>query len=148
MAILGPGKDDRHDIALQELRGVQAKVGESVGVLVYELRVPLAVSADEPYAAGVKANAMLKVSLETPAFERPSGEGGGRGGPGGGGAGRGAGGGGFPGMGGRGGGMGAPGGGMGGRGGGMGGPGGGGGGNFQPPKPLDVSITVQLASGQ
>lgn len=132
LVILGPGKNDRRDLAFDEAPGIQAKIGESTGVLVYEMRVPLAKSDSQPYAIGAKPNAMIGVGLETPEFDRfamrPAiggrGGGGGIGGRGG--------------VGGRGG--------MGG-GGGYGGRGGmGGGRGFEMPKPLKTWNTVQLAA--
>jgi uncharacterized membrane protein YgcG len=129
VAILGSQKNDRRDIGLRDLQGIQVKIAESDGVLVYELKVPLNKSADNPYAVGVPAGAIVKVSFQTPEF-RPPAEGRGaleRSGGGG--------------TGGRGG--------MGGRGGtgGMGGGGREGGrGNFEMPKPIKFSTTVQLAT--
>jgi hypothetical protein len=136
-AILGPGKDDRHDLALDELKGIAVKLGDADGVLVYELRMPLRASADVPYAASLTAGTIVGVSVETPEFRQPAGRSAGGGG-------------GSPGMGGRGG-MG----GMGGRGGmgGMGGRGGTGGGGreggrsgAEMPTPIKFSTTVQLAT--
>jgi hypothetical protein len=135
LVILGPGKNDRRDLAFEEAPGIQAKIGESTGVLVYEMRVPLVKSDSQPYAIGARANAMIGVGLETPAFDRSAmrpqmGGGGGEGGRGG--------------SGGRGG-FGGRGGGMGGRGG-YGGRGGmGGGRGFEATKPLKVWNVVQLA---
>jgi hypothetical protein len=129
LVILGPGKNDRRDLAFEEAPGIQAKIGESTGVLVYELRVPLVKSDSQPYAIGARTNAMIGVGLETPEFDRSAmrsqmGGGGGRGGRGG---------------------FGGRGGGMGGRGG-YGGRGGmGGGRGFEATKPLKVWNVVQLA---
>jgi len=133
LVILGPGKNDRRDLAFEEAPGIQAKIGESTGVLVYEMRVPLVKSDSQPYAIGARANAMIGVGLQTPEFDRSAmrpqmgggGGGGGRGGRGG---------------------FGGRGGGMGGRGG-YGGRGGmGGGRGFEAPKPLKVWNVVQLAA--
>jgi hypothetical protein len=138
LVVLGPDKNDRHDLAFDEAPGIEAKIGESTGVLVYEMRVPLAKSDIQPYAIGAKPDAMIGVGLETPEIDRSAMRPGGGGGEGGGGyGGRGGGGGGF---GGRGGGMGGRGG-YGGRGGGMGG----GGRGFEMPKPLKLWSVVQLA---
>jgi hypothetical protein len=131
LVILGPGKNDRRDLAFDEAPGIQAKIGETTGVLVYEMRVPLSRANNEPFAAGANDTSIVGVGLETPQFDREgmrptmrggSGGIGGRGGYGG----RG-------GMGGRGG--------YGGRGG-MG-PGGRG---FEATKPVKVWKTVQLSA--
>ncbi len=130
LVIHGPGKNDRNDVSFEEAPGIQAKVGESTGVLVYELRVPLAKGEGQPYAVGAKADSIVGVGLETPEMERPAerpmgGGGGGRGG--------------FGGFGGRGG-YGGGGGGYGGRSGGYGRSAGG-----EMAKPMKVWTTVQLA---
>jgi hypothetical protein len=127
--ILGPGKDDARSLTHQALSGVDVAVREEQGTLHYELKVPLAKSADHPYAIGTEAGKSIGLGLETGKFQQPSHEG------------RGGGGGGFGGMGGRGGGMGGHGG--GGRGG--GGRGGGEGRGFEPPKPLKAWATVAIA---
>ena len=131
LEILGPKKDDAHSFVLDHAPGVSVKIGQAEGSIVYELKVPLAISAGVPYAIGAKPGATIGLGLETPKMERPAMEGG-RGG----------------GMGGMGGGMGGRGGGgMGGRGGGMGGRGGGANrGQFEAPKPMKIWATVHLAS--
>ena len=138
LVILGPGKDDRNDLAFEEAPGIQAKIGESTGVLVYEMRMPLAKTDKQPYAVGAKPDAIVGVGLETPAMDhtmRPAG--GGEGGRGGG-------------FGGRGGGYGGRGGGGGGYGGGGYGGGGGRGGYGRGAqdmaKPMKVWSTVQLVT--
>jgi len=70
LVILGPGKNDRQDLAFDEAPGIQAKIGESTGVLVYEMRVPLAKSDGQPYAIGARPNTVVGVGLETPEFNR------------------------------------------------------------------------------
>ena len=118
--ILGPGKDDARSLTHQALSGVEVAVRVDQGVLQYELKVPLARSADHPYAVGTEAGKTVGVGLETGKFEQPSHEGrGGRSGR----------------MGGH-------------RGGGRGGGGsrdGGEGREFEPPKPLKAWATVAIA---
>jgi hypothetical protein len=141
IVILGPEKNDRENISLDEARGIQAKIGESAGVLVYELKLPLHKTGKDSYGPGAEPGTIVGVGLETPEFQPPAGrstgggEGGGRRGPGGGG---------WGGMGGHGG-YGGYGGGHGGMGG--GGERGGGRGSFERPKPLKAWTTVQLAEG-
>lgn len=143
IAFLGPGKDDREAIRLDEAPGFEARIANDNGVAVYELKVPLAKSAQQRHAPGLRPGALVGAGLETPEFKAPSyegrggygGDGGGRGGAGGGGGGRG----------------GYGGGGMGGRGGGRGGSGGGGGyrGEGQDregAKPIRFWTTVQLSA--
>ena len=128
LEVYGPQKDDAHSFVTDMAPGIAVKIGQVEGYLVYELKVPLARTADTPYAIEAKPGALIGFGLETPKMERPVREGGGgMGGFGGGG-----------GMGGR-----------GGRGGG-GGMGGrrGGGDRDQPEqaKPLKSWATIQLAA--
>ena len=131
--ILGPGKDDARSLTRDHLSGIEVTVKAEQGELQYELKVPLARSADHPYAIEAAPGKTIGVGLETEKIEQRSfgaGRGGGFGGGGGGG-------------------MGGGGRGRGG-GGGMGGGRGGGrdrGGErgFQPPKPLKGWGTVSIA---
>ncbi len=137
LEILGPGIDDVERLAVDEIDGFEVAmdmIGERV---VYELKIPMHGSDEHPYAIGVESATRVGVGLVSPEMERPEGsrQGGFRGGGRGGGGGGGRGGGGFGGPGG------------GGRGGGFGGPGGGGGrGGFEPPKPIEVWTTIELAT--
>jgi len=155
--VAGPGKDDRRRLDLVYARtiGIDVAAKLSEGVLVYEIRLPLAASADQPHAVHSVPGALVGLGVETNKLERGGrgGEGGrgrsgrpgggGIGGPGGGGVG-GPGGGGIGGIGG---------GGMGGRGGGgmgggmMGGaPPGGARGGMEQPKPIKIWTTLRLAA--
>jgi len=128
LEVYGPQKDDAHSFVTEMAPGITVKTGQAEGYLVYELKVPLAKTADLPYAIETKPGAQIGFGIETPKMEHPAGEGH-------------SGGGGFGGFGG----------GMGGRGGGMGGRGGGGGGGergqSEQPKPLKGWATIQLANG-
>jgi hypothetical protein len=101
--VLGPGKDDARMLTRDHAQGVDVAIRSEQGTLQYELRVPLARSADHPYAIEAVAGKPIGFGLET---GKPEPHAFGMGGPGGG--------------------HGGGGGGMGGRGGGMGGHGGGG----------------------
>ena len=129
LEVYGPQKDDAHSFVTDMAPGIAVKVGEVQGYLVYELKVPLARTADLPYAIEAKPGAAIGFGLETPKMERPSSEG--QGGMGG---------------------FGGHGGGMGGRGGGgMGGHRGGSGGSdrqSEQPKPLKSWATIQLAANR
>jgi hypothetical protein len=123
LEVFGPEKDDARSLVADKAPGLSVKVGQVEGALVYELKVPLARTDASPYAIRSKSGALIGFGLETLKKERPKREGGG----------------GFGGLGGSGGrgGM--------GRGGGMG-PGGMRPGGYEPPKPLKVWTTLQLAS--
>jgi hypothetical protein len=131
--IIGPGKNDARSLTRDHLSGVEVAIRAEQGTLQYELKVPLARSADHPYALDTTPGKTIGFGLETAKMqqrsfgsERGGGfGGGGGGGMGGGGRGRGGGGG------------------MGGRGG--GGRGGGGERGVEPPKPLKSWATVTIA---
>jgi hypothetical protein len=126
--ILGPGKDDARSLTADHASGVEAALRVSEGEVFYELKVPLATSADHPYAINTSPGKTIGIGFETPKMEESSAEA-----PHSGGGGYG-----------RGGGMGGHGGMHGGGGGGMHG-GGYQGGGYQPPKPLKVWGTVSLS---
>jgi hypothetical protein len=127
--IMGPGKDDARSLTRDHLPGVDVAIRAEQGMLQYELKVPLARTADRPYAVEAAPGATIGVGLETDKVQQRAfgeGRGGGFGGGGGGmpGGGRGRGG-----MGGR-------------RGGDRGGEDQRG---FQPPKPWKSWATVTIA---
>ena len=139
--VAGPSKDDRRRLELAYARtvGLDVVARLAEGVLVYELRVPLPVSASQPYGVKSLPGATIGLGIETNQLPRPEGRGeeGGRG--------RGGMGGGPPGGGGMGGGMG--GGGMGGGPPGMGGgPPEGGRGGMREMKPIKAWAVVRLAA--
>jgi hypothetical protein len=124
LEVYGPQKDDAHSFVTDMAPGIAVKIGQVEGYLVYEIKVPLARTADTPYAIEAKPGALIGFGLETPKMERPARERqGGRGG-------------------------------FGGRGGGMGGRGGdrmggrdrGDRNRLEQPKPLKSWATLQLAA--
>jgi hypothetical protein len=98
--VLGSSKDDRRRLELTYARtiGLDVAARMAEGVLVYELRVPLAVSEAQPHGVRSVPGATIGLGIETNQMPRPEGrgEGGGRSGmsgapPGGGGGGMGGG---------------------------------------------------------
>jgi uncharacterized membrane protein YgcG len=131
LEIIRSEKEPPQRIRVADLKGVEVKVTPSTGLLVYEMKIPLAADADHPVAVGTLPGRTVGIGFETPKFDAssiPRNSGGGMPG-GGGGRGGGGGGGGRGGMGG--------GGGMGGRGGMMG-----------LAEPLKIWAIVQLAPGK
>jgi len=127
--ILGPGKDDARELTRDHLPGIDVALRTEQGVLQYELKVPLAKTADHPNAIEA-SNKPIGFGFETQKPQQSSFSQGGRGG----------------GMGGYGGGMGGHGG-M--HGGGMGRGGGGGGERgAEATKPLNGWGTVSLSTAQ
>lgn len=130
---LFPAEDERRRMPIQAAMGVEVRLGTASDRFVYELKIPLALSEEHPYAIGVTAGELIGIGLETPEIDRDAmRQRRGRGG--------------FSGGGGRGGGMR----GGGGRGGGMGGGRGGGGRGQRPgmPKPLKIWAKLQLADAE
>src|SRR5208283_1940482 len=70
LEILGPGKDDRQQFStLQQMPGIEVKIGTGTGSVVYELKVPLHKSKDYQYWIGPDNVSTLKVSMETGNFQ-------------------------------------------------------------------------------
>jgi hypothetical protein len=126
--VLGSNNDDERSLTLDHAAGIEAAARMDQGTLRYELKVPLAKTADHPYAIGTAPGKTIGIGIETPKPERSDYGGGGHGYGGGGGGG------------------------YGGHGGGMGGHGGmhGGGGrsegSYQAPKPFNAWGTVALSA--
>jgi hypothetical protein len=96
--IIGPGKDDARSMTRSHLSGLEVTIRPEQGTLQYELKVPLAKSADHPYAIETAPGKTIGVGVETEKMQQRSfgtdrgggfGGGGGGGGMGGGGRGRG-----------------------------------------------------------
>lgn len=137
--ILEGGAHERQRLSVENSLGIEMRTGDKDGWFVYEMKVPLLASDDQPYAIG-GSSGVIELRIDTPTIDREAmrSKTGMRGGMGGGGGGRGGGG--------RGGGMG---GGGGGRGGGMGGGRSGagrGGERPQMPEPLHLKVRIRLAS--
>lgn len=69
LEILGPGKDESKRMSVEEAKGIDIDVRSSTGMLVYELKVPLHRSEDNPYAIGAKAGNSVGIGLETPKLD-------------------------------------------------------------------------------
>jgi hypothetical protein len=70
LEVLGPGKDDRRSLVLDQVPGVHAIVGQPEGSLVYELSIPLVRTSAHPYAIGSKPGSMIGLGLATPEPEK------------------------------------------------------------------------------
>lgn len=71
--IIGPGKDERVVLPSSEGQGIEVKMGNQAGRLIYELKVPLRVSETHHHAIGVEVAgpkaSVVGIGLETPAVE-------------------------------------------------------------------------------
>ena len=70
LEILGSDRNDRRSLVLGQTPGISVRVGQAEGLLVYELSVPLARTADHPYAIGAKAGSVIGIGLATPDAEK------------------------------------------------------------------------------
>jgi hypothetical protein len=136
LELLGPGSDDRRSLVMGKTDPIAVRVGWQEGVVLYELRIPIAKGGNRQYTLGVAPGRTIGIGLEN--AEREPGPGLMRFGAGPGGVG-----------GGPGGGSGAPGG-VGGGPGQEGGSGGPGRGAERPkaPKPLNAWVTVRLSANR
>ncbi len=65
LEILRPG-GAKQRIPVEEARGIEIKVRNQTGLLVYELKLPLKSDEEHPYAVGASAGASIGVGLEIP----------------------------------------------------------------------------------
>jgi len=70
LEILGPGKGQRVRMSVSSTPGIEIKLGHSEGRAVYELKVPLARSAEHPYAIGTDMSKTIGIGFETPKWDR------------------------------------------------------------------------------
>lgn len=88
--ILGPAEDEHHRMHMSETKGIDVKMENREGTLIYSLKVPLMDNGGHAFAIGAKPGSVIGLGIETPEMpgERNRGEGpqgGGRRGSGGGG---------------------------------------------------------------
>jgi hypothetical protein len=69
--IIGPGEGQVQRAEGFEEQGIEVKIVETRGKFVYELKVPLAMTADHPYAIGVKEGKPVGIGLEAGEPNRP-----------------------------------------------------------------------------
>jgi hypothetical protein len=82
-------KEPSRKVAFSQAQGLEIKVASSTGLIVYEMKIPLVQSGDNPVAAGAGPGKMIGIGFETGKFDASQMPRGNRGGtPGGGGAGR------------------------------------------------------------
>src|SRR5262249_20632194 len=69
LEVLGPKKDDVRSFVADRAPGIDVKIGQVEGALVYELKVPLVKSSEVEYAIGAQPGALIGIGLETPKVE-------------------------------------------------------------------------------
>ena len=76
--LLGPGKNDARSLTRDHLPGVDVALHTEQGAIQYELKVPLAKTADRTFALDVQPGKTIGIGLETPKMpQRAVGQGGG-----------------------------------------------------------------------
>lgn len=65
--LLGPAKNQRRLIERASTLGFALASGVDAGAMIYELKVPLAKTADAPHAVGAEPGSTIAIGLETPA---------------------------------------------------------------------------------
>ena len=65
LEIIGPGEGGRHKMTILETGGIEVKLENSSGVLVYEIKVPLSEIGSHPFTIGAKTGSIIGVGLET-----------------------------------------------------------------------------------
>jgi hypothetical protein len=69
LEILGPGKDDRTRLKVEETKGINIVLELSGGMIVYELKIPLKHDEQNPYAVGAQAGDLIGIGLEIPKLD-------------------------------------------------------------------------------
>jgi len=70
MEILGPGQDQRVRTLRWAIEGIEVSAGYSEGRFVYELKLPLARNAAQPYGIGTDPGKQIGLGFETPELNR------------------------------------------------------------------------------
>lgn len=70
LEILYPEEEKSIKISKDEAKGIDVALTPSIGVLVYELKVPLHESESHPFAIGVNAEKTIGIGLEVPKMDR------------------------------------------------------------------------------
>jgi hypothetical protein len=65
IGILGPGKNDARLVPIDQAGGIEARVGVHGDLMVYEVRIPLARSAEHPYSPDVRPGDTVRLRIET-----------------------------------------------------------------------------------
>ena len=87
LEVLGPDEKVLGRVDIEDAQGIEVKMRNARGIFVYELKIPLASSEENPFAVGVEPGDIIGVGFLSPKMQmrRPSGMRGGGGMPGGGG---------------------------------------------------------------
>jgi hypothetical protein len=70
MEIIGPHKNERNSFSVRDIEGLTVSLHDSLGVMIYELTIPLRRSDELPYGIGVGPGKAIGLGLETGQFKR------------------------------------------------------------------------------
>jgi len=68
--ILGPEKNERNRISRANNLGIEASLNDTLGVMIYELKIPLRPTNEYPYAVSAGTGSDISVGLEAGKFNR------------------------------------------------------------------------------
>jgi len=68
--VLGPEKNDRNRIGRANNFGIEAALSDTLGVMIYELKIPLKSTSQNPYAISSNPGSSISVGLEGSKFNR------------------------------------------------------------------------------
>lgn len=68
--VLGPEKNDRNRIGKVNSFGIEASLSDTLGVMIYELKIPLRSTNEYPYAVSAGPGSSIGVGLEAGKFNR------------------------------------------------------------------------------
>lgn len=68
--ILGPEKNDRNRVPTMNDLGIEASLSDTLGVMIYELKIPLKSTEEFHYAVGAGPGATISLGFETGEFKR------------------------------------------------------------------------------
>ncbi len=69
LEILGPGKDESQKMPVEKAEGIEVKIEIASGMIVYELKVPLQLSEEFPFAINAEPGDLIGVRLEVPKMD-------------------------------------------------------------------------------
>jgi hypothetical protein len=68
--ILGPEKNDRNRVPTMNNLGIEASLSDTLGMMIYELKIPMKSTEEFHYALGARPGATISLGFETGEFKR------------------------------------------------------------------------------
>ncbi|MFQ5569213.1 MAG: hypothetical protein ACE5G0_06035 [Rhodothermales bacterium] len=70
LEIFGGGDKESHRLLVADVPGIEVKTTLAMTTLIYELKIPLQPSDEQPYAIGAEVGSAIGIGLETPEIDR------------------------------------------------------------------------------